>query len=39
VVLYGEENPDGDTIGKIAERDLQTGPAMMIVVGTGMEVP
>ena len=25
VVLYGEENPAGNTIGKIAERDLRTG--------------
>jgi len=39
VVLYGEENPNGDTIGKIAERDLRTGPDMVIVVGTGLKVP
>jgi len=39
VVLYGEENPDGDTIGKIAERDLRTGPDVVIMVGTGLKVP
>lgn len=26
VVLYGEENPNSDMIGKIAEQDLQKGP-------------
>ena len=26
VVLYGDEDPDGDAIGKIIERDLRTGP-------------
>jgi len=39
VVLYGEDNPNGDTIGKVAERDLRTGPDMVIVVGTGLKVP
>ena len=39
VVLYGEENPNGDTIEKVAERDLRTGPDMVIVVGTGLKVP
>ena len=39
VVLYGKENPNGDMIGKIAERDLRTGPDMVIVVGTGLKVP
>lgn len=39
VVLYGEENPNGNMIGKIAERDLRTGPDMVIMVGTGLKVP
>ena len=39
MVLYGEDNPNGDTIGKVAERDLRTGPDMVIVVGTGLKVP
>ncbi len=30
---------DGDTIGKVAERDLRTGPDMVIVVGTGLKMP
>ena len=39
MVLYGEENPNGDTIGKKAERDLRTGPDLVIVVGTGLIMP
>ena len=39
VVLYGEEDPDGDMIGKVAERNLQKGLDMVIVVGTGLKVP
>ncbi len=39
MVLYGEENPNGDTIGRVVERDLRTGPDMVIVVGTGLKVP
>jgi NAD-dependent histone deacetylase SIR2 len=39
VVLYGEEDPDGDAIGRITERDLRTGPDVVLVVGTGLKVP
>lgn len=39
VVLYGEEHPNGEIIGNLAERDLQKGPDMVIVVGTGLKVP
>ena len=39
MVLYGEENPNGDTIRKIAERDLRTGLDMVFVVGIGLKVP
>ncbi len=39
VVLYSEENPNGDTIRKIAERDLRTGLDIVIIVGIGLKVP
>ena len=39
VVLYGEDNPDANTIGKIVQRDLRTGPDVVLVVGTRLKVP
>ncbi len=39
VVLYGEENPKGDTIGELTEQDLWTGPEVVFVVGTALKVP
>jgi len=39
VVLYGEENPDGEAIGKITKHDLRRGPDIVLVVGTGLKVP
>jgi len=39
VVLYGKENPNGDTIRKITERDLRTGLDIVIIVGIGLKVP
>ena len=38
MVFYGEENPIGNTIGKIAKRDLRIGPDVVLVVGTGLKV-
>ena len=39
MVLSSEENSNSDAIGKVAERDLRTGPDIVIVVGTGLKVP
>ena len=39
VVLFGEQDPDGDAIGRITERDLRKGPDVVLVVGTGLKVP
>lgn len=39
VVLYGEENPNGDMIGELTEQDLETGPEVVFVVGTTLKVP
>lgn len=39
MITYGEENPAGNTIGKIAERDLRTSPDVVLMVGTGLKVP
>jgi len=39
IVLYGEENPNGTVIGKIAEEDVRTGPDVVYVVGTSLKVP
>jgi len=38
IVLYGEEHPQGDVIGKITSADLKTGPDMMIIFGTSLKV-
>lgn len=39
IVLYGEEHPNDDPIKQFWEKDLQTGPDMVIVVGTRLSVP
>ncbi len=39
LLLYGEEHPEGDIIGKIARTDLQRKPEMLIVAGTRLRVP
>ena len=39
VVLYGEENPKGEMIGELAEKDLGFGPEVVFVVGTTLKVP
>lgn len=38
VVLYGEENPKGITIGTTAEQDVRKGPDVVLVVGTSLKV-
>ncbi|KAF8426927.1 DHS-like NAD/FAD-binding domain-containing protein, partial [Tirmania nivea] len=38
IVLYGEEHPQGDVIGKITSADLKSGPDMMIIFGTSLKV-
>jgi len=38
VVLYGEDHPQGDLIGAIAEKDLRTGVDVVLVVGTALKV-
>lgn len=38
IVLYGEEHPNGDLIGKCASRDLRSKPDMLIIVGTSLKV-
>ena len=39
VVLYSKENLNSDIIRKITERDLQTAPDIVIIVGIGLKVP
>ena len=38
IVLYGEEHPQGDVIGRITSADLKSGPDMMIIFGTSLKV-
>ena len=38
MVLYGEEDPDNNAIGRITERDLRIGPDIVLVIGTGLKV-
>lgn len=38
VVLYGEEHPEGESIGKSVSRDLK-GVDMLLVCGTSLSVP
>ena len=39
IVLYGEENPHGLDIRKVAEADLRKRPDLVLVVGTRLKVP
>ena len=39
MVLYNENNPDDEAIGKVMEADLRVRPDAVIVVGTSMEIP
>ena len=39
IVLYGENNPNSDIIGGLAEQDLKARPDAVFVVGTALKVP
>lgn len=38
VVLYGEEHPDADMVGSLAEADIRAAPDLMIILGTSLKV-
>ncbi|KAK7206895.1 DHS-like NAD/FAD-binding domain-containing protein [Myxozyma melibiosi] len=38
IVLYGEEHPDGENIGRCIESDLKARPDMLIIAGTSLKV-
>lgn len=38
IVLYGEEHPNGDMIGRCTELDLRANPDCLIVMGTSLKV-
>lgn len=38
VVLYGEENPSADAIGKISTSDLALAPDVLLILGTSLHV-
>ncbi|ODQ67300.1 NAD-dependent deacetylase HST3, partial [Nadsonia fulvescens var. elongata DSM 6958] len=38
IVLYGEEHPNGEVIGKCTTADLKSGPDCMIILGTSLKV-
>jgi NAD-dependent histone deacetylase SIR2 len=38
IVLYGEEHPNGELIGRCTSRDLRSKPDMLIIVGTSLKV-
>lgn len=39
VVLYCEENSNGESIGRIAESDIRKGLYLVLVIGTCLKVP
>jgi NAD-dependent histone deacetylase SIR2 len=39
IVLYNEEHPEGDLIGKLQTTDLRKKPDLMIVMGTSLRIP
>lgn len=39
IVLYNEEHPEGDLIGKLQMTDLRKKPDLMIVMGTSLKIP
>ncbi|CAO3639905.1 unnamed protein product [Mucor fragilis] len=39
IVLYNEEHPEGETIGKLQTTDLRRKPDLMIVMGTSLKIP
>lgn len=38
VVLYGEEHPNADEVGRLNEADIRAVPDMMIILGTSLKV-
>lgn len=38
IVLYGEEHPDGDVIGKCAAADMRARPDFLLIAGTSLKV-
>ncbi|KAK9348836.1 DHS-like NAD/FAD-binding domain-containing protein [Lipomyces starkeyi] len=38
IVLYGEEHPDGDGIGRCIDSDIKSRPDCLIIVGTSLKV-
>ncbi|KAK9254470.1 DHS-like NAD/FAD-binding domain-containing protein [Lipomyces tetrasporus] len=38
IVLYGEEHPDGDDIGRSIDSDIKSRPDCLIIVGTSLKV-
>jgi NAD-dependent histone deacetylase SIR2 len=39
IVLYNEDHPDGETIGKLQTTDLRRKPDLLIVMGTSLKIP
>ncbi|KAI9028194.1 DHS-like NAD/FAD-binding domain-containing protein [Phycomyces nitens] len=39
IVLYNEEHPNGETIGRLQASDLKKKPDFMIVMGTSLKIP
>lgn len=39
IVLYNEDHPEGDSIGKLQTSDLKRKPDLMIVMGTSLKIP
>ncbi len=39
IVLYDENNPDGEAIGMVSKADLRRVPDAVIVVGTSLKIP
>jgi NAD-dependent histone deacetylase SIR2 len=37
-VLYGEEHPDAEMVGILAEADIKAAPDLMIILGTSLKV-
>ncbi|KAA8897421.1 DHS-like NAD/FAD-binding domain-containing protein [Sphaerosporella brunnea] len=38
VVLYGEDHPDADMVGKLAQADIGAAPDLMVIMGTSLKV-
>lgn len=38
VVLYGEEHPQAEEVGKLSEADIRAAPDLMIIMGTSLKV-